>query len=58
MIYDKNKDFKFKSFAEECIRLFTYENIQMSVKGAFKHKKRKYIPKTNRRYYHLQKKGK
>ena len=33
IICDKNKEFKFKCFDEECFKLFSYENRQTGVKG-------------------------
>ena len=32
MIYDKNKEFRFSFFAEECIKLCYYDNIHIGVK--------------------------
>ena len=37
MIYDKNQEFKFKSFAKKCSKLCSFENIQTGVKGVLKH---------------------
>ena len=38
MICDKNKEFEFKRFSEECIKLFSSENGYRGLKGLIKHK--------------------
>ena len=37
MICDKNQEFKFKRFAEECFKVCLFENSKTCVKGLLKH---------------------
>ena len=43
IICDKNKEFKFKGFSEECFKMCSCENIQTGVKGELIHKKIQYF---------------
>ena len=54
IICGMNKLFEFKIFAVECIKLCSFENRGMSVKGVLNHSKIQYIYKMKRRRYHLQ----
>ena len=54
MIYDKNKLFKLNFFSEDCIKLWSYENIHMVLVGGLNHNKRQGIFKMKRRHYYLQ----
>ena len=37
MICDKNQEFKFKRFSEECFKVCLFENSKTCVKGLLKH---------------------
>ena len=56
MICDKNKEFKFKSFSEECFKLCLSYNSKTAVKYGLNHKKIQDPSKFNIRNYNLQKK--
>ena len=45
MICDREKGFHFKSFAEECFKLCSYENVYTGVKGGLNHNKRQDVVK-------------
>ena len=40
IICDKNQEFKFTSFAKECFKLCSYEDMQTGVKVGLEHNKR------------------
>ena len=55
MICDKNKEFKFKSFAEDCFNFFSYQGREIVVKVILEYNKRQNSAKLNQRNSHLQK---
>ena len=51
-ICDKNQEFKFNGFAEECFNFCSYRNGKTGLTGGLKNNKRRDIYKSNKRNYH------
>ena len=49
MIFEKNQEFKFKSFPEKCFKLCSYEDRKTDVKDWLNNNKRQYIVRLNKR---------